>query len=128
MLVSWTKHLLPEKNHITLLEEGKITSFTLHPSDVGLPVYKNEEIRGGDAKENAVILLDVLNGKTGAYRDTVLLNAGLGLYANGAATSIQDGVAKAKESIDSGGALEKMQRLVTYSNKIASEKIGRAHV
>lgn len=114
---------LAGENHITLLANGNISSFTLHPSDVGLPVHPNEAIRGGDAKENTVILSDVLNGKTGAYRDTVLLNAGLGLFTNGLVTSIQDGVDKAKESIDSGAALEKMQRLVNYSNKIANEAI-----
>ncbi|RYG74254.1 anthranilate phosphoribosyltransferase [Lentibacillus lipolyticus] len=110
-------------NHITLLDNGNITSFTLHPHDVGLPVYPNEAIQGGNTEENATILHDVLNGKPGAYYDTVLLNAGLGLFANGVAVSIQDGIAKAKESIDSGAAMEKLQRLVTYSNKISSEAI-----
>ncbi|TMN22487.1 anthranilate phosphoribosyltransferase [Lentibacillus cibarius] len=110
-------------NHITLLDNGNITSFTLHPHDVGLPVYPNEAIQGGNIEENAAILRDVLNGKPGAYYDTVLLNAGLGLFANGAAVSIQDGIAKAKESIDSGAAMEKLQRLVAYSNKISSEAI-----
>lgn len=112
---------LAGENHITLLEEGKITSFTLHPSEVNLPVYKNEQIRGGDAKDNAEILLNVLRGEPGAYLDTVLLNAGLGLYANGVASSIQEGIEQAKVSIDSGAALSKLQRLVEFSNKISDE-------
>ncbi|WP_010529285.1 anthranilate phosphoribosyltransferase [Lentibacillus jeotgali] len=110
-------------NHISLLEEGKVTSFTLHPSDINLPVYDNDEIRGGDAKENATILLNVLKGKKGPYYDTALLNAGLGLFANGAAASIEDGVLKAEESIQSGAAMEKLQRLIDYSSKITSEAI-----
>lgn len=110
-------------NHITLLEEGKITSFTLHPSEVGLPVYPNETIRGGDAKQNAAILLQVLKGKPGVHLDTVLLNAGLGLYANGAASTIRDGVAMAKESVLSGAAMEKLQNLIHYSEKIPKEVI-----
>ncbi len=112
---------LAGENHITLLDQGKISSFTLHPSEVNLPVYDNQQIRGGDAKDNAKILLQVLQGKQGPYYDTILLNAGLGIFANGAASSIQEGVAKAKESIDSGAALEKLQRLVEYSNKVSSE-------
>ncbi|SFE15930.1 anthranilate phosphoribosyltransferase/anthranilate synthase/phosphoribosyltransferase [Lentibacillus persicus] len=114
---------LAGENHISLMEEGNVTSFTLHPSEVNLPVYANEEIRGGNAKDNAAILLDVLNGNRGAHYDTVLLNAGLGLFANGTAKSINDGVRLAEESIQSGAAKEKLQRLVDYSGKMKSEAI-----
>ncbi|GGJ89127.1 anthranilate phosphoribosyltransferase [Lentibacillus kapialis] len=114
---------LAGENHMSLLEAGNVTSFTLHPSEIGLPVYDNDDIRGGDAKDNATILLDILNGKKGPYYDTVLLNAGLGLFANGAAASIKDGIQKAEESIQSGSAMDKLQRLVDYSNKITREVI-----
>lgn len=112
---------LAGENHLTLLENGNVTSFTLNPSDVNLPVYPNEEIRGGDAEENARILRDVLNGKPGPYYDTILLNAGLGLFANGAAATIKDGVKEARESIESGAAMEKLDRLAEYSQYVASE-------
>ncbi|MBT2214835.1 anthranilate phosphoribosyltransferase [Virgibacillus dakarensis] len=110
-------------NYITLLDKGTITSFTLHPTEVGLPVYDNDQIRGGDAKQNAEILLSVLKGNHGPHLDTVLLNAGLGLYANGAAATIREGVTMAKESIMSGAAMEKLQKLIQYSKKIPSEAI-----
>ncbi len=111
---------LQGENKIVLLDQGKITSLTLHPEDVGLSVYTNEAIRGGDAKENADILLRILKGEKGAYRDTVLLNAGLGMYAYGNAGTIQEGIAIAKESIDSGAALQKLESLIsqTQSNKV----------
>ncbi|HLS07949.1 anthranilate phosphoribosyltransferase [Lentibacillus sp.] len=112
---------LAGENHLTLLENGNVTSFTLNPADVNLPVYPNEKIRGGDAGENARILHDVLNGKSGPHYDTVLLNAGLGLFANGAATSIKNGIEKAAESIKSGAALEKLERLAEYSHRVTSE-------
>jgi len=114
---------LSGENHLVLLNDGKITSFTLKPSDVGLPQYENEEIRGGNSKENADILLQVLNGGKGAYRDTVLLNAGLGIFANGLATSIEEGIAMAEKSIDSGAALQKLNYLVEYSKHFAQEVI-----
>lgn len=114
---------LAGNNHITFLNNGEITSFTLHPSEVDLPVYPNEAIRGGDAKQNADILLNVLKGEPGVHLDTVLLNAGLGLFANGAATTIHDGVSKARESVMSGAAMEKLQNLITYSKKTTSEAI-----
>lgn len=114
---------LSGENHLVLLENGEITPFTVHPSELGLPTYSNEEIRGGNAKENAQILLNVLNGVPGAYLDTVLLNAGLGLYANGKSDTIQDGIERAKESIFSGAARERLEQLISYSKNIKSEAI-----
>lgn len=106
---------LAGENHLVLLEDGKITHMTLHPSDVGLPIYDNDAIVGGDARENADILLSVLNNQAGPYLDTVLLNAGIGLFANGIAETILDGVTLARKSIASGAALQQLNTLVEYS-------------
>ncbi|RPF53266.1 anthranilate phosphoribosyltransferase [Aquisalibacillus elongatus] len=106
---------LAGENHMVLLDQGDLIPFTLKPEDVGLNTYSNEEIKGGNAKENADILLSVLKGEPGAYLDTVLLNAGLGLYSADIAQNIQDGVNRARESIESGRALEKLNHLVEYS-------------
>jgi anthranilate phosphoribosyltransferase len=104
-------------NHLVLLAEGKQTAFTLHPEEVGLSVYPLEAIRGGDAADNAQILLRVLNGEAGVHRDTVVLNAGLGIFANGKTNSIQEGILMAQESIDSGAAKAKLQYLIDYKQK-----------
>lgn len=112
---------LAGENHLVLLERGELMQFTLRPEEVGLPVYPNEMIKGGDAKENAQILRGVLEGKQGAARDTVLLNAGLGIFANGKAQTVQEGVDLARESIDSGAALTKLENLINYSNQIKQE-------
>ncbi|WP_338452156.1 anthranilate phosphoribosyltransferase [Niallia oryzisoli] len=109
-------------NYLVILENGVISEKTLHPEEVGLPVYPNEAIVGGYARENAEILRNVLKGKKGAYRDTVLLNAGIGIYVGGKADSIQHGVEMAEELIDSGAALEKLNRLIEVS-KLKSEVI-----
>lgn len=114
---------LAGENHLVLLADGKITPFTLHPEEVGLPVYDNDAIKGGTAEENAEILLNVLKGKPGAYLDTVLLNAGIGLFASGTADSIQEGVALARESIASGSALRRLERLVEYSNSSLANNV-----
>ncbi|MDC3418124.1 anthranilate phosphoribosyltransferase [Aquibacillus salsiterrae] len=112
---------LAGENHLILLERGELMQFKLHPEEVGLPVYDNEEIKGGDSKENAEILRRVLEGEKGAHRDTVLMNAGLGIFANGKAQTVQEGVKLAEESIDSGAALEKLNYLVDYSNRTKQE-------
>lgn len=114
---------LAGENHLVLLEDGERKSFTIKPSDVHLPTYDNDVIRGGDAKENATILLSVLNGEKGPHRDTILLNAGIGLFANGKVSTIIDGIELAKESIDSGKAHKRLQYLIDFSNKIAKEVV-----
>lgn len=106
---------LSGENHFVLLERGEFIPFTLKPEDVGLPYYDNLQIRGGDANTNAEILLRVLNGEKNAYRDTVLFNAGLAIFAHGLATTVQEGIKLAKESIDSGAALEKLEYLINFS-------------
>jgi anthranilate phosphoribosyltransferase len=104
-------------NEMIIVTEGESRKLTLYPEEVNLPEYDNACIRGGDARENAEILLHVLQGKKGPHRDTVLLNAGIGIYTAGHADSILQGVAAASESIDSGSALGKLENLVEISRR-----------
>ncbi len=108
---------LAGENEMVIVSEGEIKRFTLNPEEVNLPLYDNSRIRGGDARDNADILLQVLQGKKGAHRDTVLLNAGLGIYTAGGVESILQGVNLAAESIDSGRALTKLENLISISNQ-----------
>lgn len=108
---------LAGENEMVLVSEGNIKRITLSPEEVNLPVYDNTSITGGDARDNADILLQVLQGKKGAHRDTVLLNAGLGIYTAGKAESIIQGVNLAAESIDTGRALSKLENLISISNQ-----------
>ncbi|AID30130.1 anthranilate phosphoribosyltransferase [Mesorhizobium sp. SEMIA 3007] len=95
---------------------GEIRSFTLTPEEVGLKRHTKDELRGGDAAYNAKALRDMLGGAAGAYRDTVLMNAGAGLVIAGKATTLADGIALAAQAIDSGRALQVLDRLVEISN------------
>ncbi|WP_416828783.1 anthranilate phosphoribosyltransferase [Ectobacillus polymachus] len=110
---------LQGENYIAFLHDGVIEEMIVHPEELGLQPADNSKIRGGLPAENARITKEVLEGKYGVYRDTVLLNAALALFANGKADSIQDGIEIAKESIDSGKALAKLQLLAIESNKTA---------
>ena len=85
-------------------------------------MYPNEAIVGGYAKENAEILKNVLKGNKGAHRDTVLLNAGIGIFVGGKANTILEGIELAEEMIDSGAAFERLQRLIEAS-QLKSEVI-----
>ena len=108
---------LQGENHLVIVDKGTISKQTLNPEEVGLSKVANQEILGGSAKENAEILHLVLKGDKGAYRDTVLLNAGIGIFAAEKAETIEQGIELAKESIDSGAALEKLHQLIAYSQQ-----------
>src|SRR3954471_3465925 len=95
--------------------DGAVNTFYLHPSDVGLPKAAPGALLGGDARENARIVESVLNGSRGAARDVVLLNAGAALFIAGVAASVEEGIARAAQAIDRGGAKATLARLVSLS-------------
>ncbi|MEH7245158.1 anthranilate phosphoribosyltransferase [Neobacillus niacini] len=114
---------LQGENYLTLLEDGVISTQTFVADDIGLPQYDNSFVKGGDSKENAEILKKVLSGEKGAHRDTVLLNAGIGIYTSGKTASIVDGINIAREVIDSGAANEKLDQLIKLTAKAKREAI-----
>lgn len=98
------------------LHDGEVKEYTLDPERLGLKPCRLEELHGGSAQQSAVIVREVLQGKKGPPRDVVLLNSGAALYVGGAASSIQDGIRVAAESIDSGKARQKLEQLVGMTN------------
>ena len=102
--------------HVAALENGVVRTFEITPEEVGLERVKPEALRGGEAKENALALGDVLKGKKGAFRDVAVLNAAAGLMVAGRAKELKQAVALAQTSIDSGEADTRLQRLVAVSN------------
>lgn len=90
-------------NHFALVENGRITTQVLGPADFGLPAYSKDAVKGGDGKMNKQILLNVLNNQaTDGQRDTVILNAGIGLFTCERANTIKDGIDLARETLASG--------------------------
>ncbi len=95
---------------------GRVITETLDPRELGFARACPEELRGGDPHENARILRDVLSGRErGPRRDVVLLNAAAALHVGGVAADLREGVSMAAESIDSGAALERLERLIAFS-------------
>ncbi len=104
------------KTFVTELKDNKITAFTISPEDFGIGRASLEDLRGGDREDNAESLAAVLNGKTGPYRDIVLLNAAATLLVAGIAQDMKDGIARAAQSIDSGKAFDALQDLIRLSH------------
>ena len=76
-----------------------------------------DDLKGGAPEENAAITRAILSGEKGHKRNAVLMNAGAALYIGGKAESMKDGIALAAELIDSGKALETLERFITVSNR-----------
>lgn len=93
------------------IKDGTIKKYILDPTKYGIPKSNSEDILGGEAQENAKIIIDILNGKKGPKRDIVILNAAAGLFAGKIVDSIEDGIKLANELIDSGKALAKYNEL-----------------
>lgn len=86
--------------------------YTITPERFGMPVYDPKDIKGGAAGENARITRAVLDGEKGAPRDICVLNAAAAICSGGAAGTLEEGVEKALESIDSGAAREKLEKMI----------------
>ena len=102
--------------HVAALENGTVNTFDIAPEDVGLPKAKPETLRGGDAAANAAALSAVLKGTKGPFRDVAVFNAAAALVVAGRAKSLQDGVALANKSLNSGEAEGRLDRLIHVSN------------
>ena len=104
------------------LAEGRIRTYDVQPVAFGLEQVDTDQLAGGDAAVNADLLKRIVGGEGGPHRDIVVLNAGAGLFVAGVAGSLEEGVAKAQESIDSGAAARTLDRFVeAYQNAADAE-------
>jgi anthranilate phosphoribosyltransferase len=101
---------------VTELREGKVSNYNVTPEECGLARAALKDILGGTAPENAQIIRGVLNGEGGARRDIVALNAAAAFVASSKAGNLSEGVRIARESIDSGAAAKKLERLIRFTN------------
>jgi anthranilate phosphoribosyltransferase len=95
--------------------DGLLRTFFVHPTMFGLKKGRIDDLRGGDAADNAAVAQRVLAGEPGPVRDIVLLNAGAGLFIAGKRTTVADGVTAAAWAIDSGAAARTLEHLVAVS-------------
>jgi len=100
------------------LKDGVVREYEIHPEDFGLRMAGTRAFKVENAQESIAMLRGVLAGQAGAARDIVCLNAGAALYAANVADSIEDGLHRAQEVIDSGAALKKLEQLVAYTNRL----------
>jgi anthranilate phosphoribosyltransferase len=104
------------RTRVAEIADGEVRGFDLDPGTFGLPRCRRADLGGGgDARENARILRDVLSGQEGPRRDVVLANAAAALLVAGGVRDLKQGVERAAASIDRGAAIEKLESLIRYT-------------
>ena len=98
-------------------KDGWYKKYVICPEDFGFTRCTKKDLEGGTPEENAKITRDILNGEKGHKRNAVLMNAGAALYIGSKADSMKDGIALAAELIDSGKAVETLDKFIELSNK-----------
>ena len=103
---------------ISHVKGGSVSTFEITPEEVGLKRADIEDIKGGDAAENADIIRNILDGEKGPKRDMVLINASAALVAAGYSKDFNEGVKLGEEIIDSGKAKKKLEELIEFTNSL----------
>lgn len=110
---------LTGETHVCEIRYGELISYTITPEQFGMTLCSAQDLEGGSPKENAQITLDILTGKEkGAKRDVVVLNSAMALYLGIDNRSVVDCVELAKEMIDSGKALKKLNEFCQLTNEV----------
>jgi anthranilate phosphoribosyltransferase len=107
------------ESKISEVRDDEVRTYYVTPEDFGLNRAPIESIQGGDTRRNAEIIREILRGSGGTRTDVVLLNAAAGLVTGGKAANLRDGISQARESILSGSALSRLDRLVKLSHQLA---------
>ncbi|MFM1815959.1 MAG: Anthranilate phosphoribosyltransferase [Pseudomonadota bacterium] len=103
-------------SYVAELKDGEVSTFEIAPEDAGLERVALKQLKGGDANVNAAAISELLDGKTGPFRDIVLLNTAAALIVGDKVDTLAQGVALAAEAIDSGAARQALDRLVATSD------------
>ena len=102
------------------LKDGHLSEYEIHPEDFGMAMASHRALRVETPEESQAVLRGVLNNEAGAARDIVILNAGAALYAANVTTSIKDGIALARQVIESGAAKQKLEQFIAFTQKTGS--------
>jgi anthranilate phosphoribosyltransferase len=109
-------------NTVAEVRDGEVTTTTIDPREFGAGPGTPEDLRGGDAADNAAIIRTVFDGEPGPKRDAVILNGGAAVYVAGLAESLEDGVYAARDAIDDGRATATLERLVEFTRERAEAR------
>ena len=102
---------------VSHLKDENIRTFQLVPEDFGLNRANASDICGGNARENASIIRDILDGQEGPRRDVVVLNSAAAFVAAGSEEDFPGGIQRARDAIDSGRARDKLEAVIAFTQQ-----------
>jgi anthranilate phosphoribosyltransferase len=105
------------ETYVAELRDGIVKGYKLRPEDLGYPLARASDIAGGTPEENAGKLVQVMQGKESPARDIIAMNSGAAVYVSGLASTLKKGAEMAEAVIDSGKALETLQRMVSMNGE-----------
>lgn len=97
------------------VKDGRLSERTIHPRDAGLSTAPLSALQGGAPDDNALAIRELFEGRTGPFRDAVVLNAAAGLNILGLAADLKNGAEHAAAALDEGRALETLNTLAAAS-------------
>ncbi|WXU00084.1 MAG: Anthranilate phosphoribosyltransferase [Catillopecten margaritatus gill symbiont] len=106
---------IADDTFVAELKDGKVTTYTVNPTDFGLPLGDLNDIKAEDAESSLTLIQNALDGVEGAGKNIIALNAGAAIYVSGVANSLQAGIDKAVQILNSGVAHQKLDDFVKES-------------
>jgi len=117
---------LATHTHVAELKDGVVTEYSLTPEEVGIESQSLIGLEVSSSAESLSLIMDAFKGvnSTPARKasNIIALNAGAAIYLSGVAATLADGVAMARQQLESGAALEKMEQLASFSQQLAQEQ------
>ncbi len=107
-----------DKTRVTEWKNGNIDTYAISPDSLNIEIASKDDLTGGNAKENAKITIDILEGQKGSKRNIVLINAAAAIVAGDRANDLAEAINIATETIDSGAARKKLDEVKDISNKL----------
>jgi len=106
---------IADDTFVAELKDDKVSTYTVNPTEFGLPLGDLNDIKADDADSSLILIQQALDGKDGAAKDIIALNAGAAIYVAGITNSLQAGVDTAIEILNSGSAHQKLDDFVRES-------------
>ncbi len=107
---------IADKTYVAELKEGVVTSYTIHPEELGFVLGDLNDIKADDAKDSLNIINNAFSGKEGAARDIISLNAGAAIYVCGLTNSLMSGIERSRLALSDGSAQQKLDDYIKISN------------
>ncbi|MBK18943.1 MAG: anthranilate phosphoribosyltransferase [Rhodospirillaceae bacterium] len=104
-------------SYVSAFEDGKVSSFEVSPEDAGIPLANGNDLKGGNAEENAEAMVAMLSGEPGAFRNIVVYTSAAALVVADKVENLKEGAEMAANAIDTGKAKQALDTMIQITNE-----------